>query len=122
MENTSSLIPYWIIFAVVLPVGLSTLIALPIWLKRRVLVGNLVGSLLVVVAIVVLIWQQLGVTLQAQATCGQPDANCRFDAQAIYAPYLYLVVIGWMDVFAIFIFSGIVEDRLKHRRLDRSQL
>ena len=122
MSDTAVIILDWLLYVVILPSALATLGAFPAWLKRRVTLGNLIGSVIVIAVIFVLIWQQYGAYVQAQATCTQSGIGCVSDAESLYMPYLYMVLLGWMDVFLLLFISGMVEDHLKRRRLDRSQL
>jgi hypothetical protein len=111
----------WFLWAVALPLALAVLVALPLWVKRRVIAGNVVGSVAVAMVIFVLIWQQYGMFAQSQASCTATGAGC-ISGLTMYTPYLYLVLVGWLDVFVLLIVSGVVEDRQRRRRLDRSRL
>jgi hypothetical protein len=104
---------FFIALAVLAPTLLATGLALPFWWRRRIIAGNVAGSAFVVLAVVVLIWYQWGQTLAAQTQC---VSNCYTDVQSIYTPFLLLVVLGWVDVFLLLVFSGLVEDCLKRKR------
>jgi NADH:ubiquinone oxidoreductase subunit 6 (subunit J) len=122
MSDVMGSILYWLIYVVLLPLTLGTLAALPAWLKRHPILGNLIGSGVIAAVIFVLIWQQYGAFVQAQAACAGSSAGCAASAEALYMPYLIMVVLGWVDVFILLFLSGMVEDRLKSRWLDRSRL
>jgi hypothetical protein len=109
MNNTLFLI----ITAVLAPTLLAAGLALPFWGRRRIIAGNVAGSVLILLAITVLIWYQYGITLDAQSQC---VSDCYTDVQSLYMPFLLLVVLGWVDVFILLILSGFVEDRLKRKR------
>src|SRR5690242_8788431 len=122
MSDISSLVFSWLLYVVILPLVPATLIALPIWLKRKVVFGNVVGSCVIAAVIFVLIWQQYGAYVQAQTACSQSSIGCSGAVDSPYTQYLLMVLIGWVDVFFLLVISGIVEDRQKRRRLDRSKL
>ena len=68
------------------------------------------------------IWQQYGAYIDAQAACTQGLSACPPRGVEMYTPYLMLVFMGWVDVFLLLIISGIIEDRTKRRWPDPSQL
>jgi uncharacterized membrane protein len=96
-----------------LPTLLAAGLALPFWGRRRIIAGNVAGSVLILLAITVLIWYRYGTLLAAQSQC---IGNCYADMQSLYTPFLLLVVMGWVDVFLLLILSGFVEDHLKRKR------
>lgn len=112
----------WFLWAVVLPLVLGALAAFPFWLNRRVIFGNVVGSCAIAAVIFILIWQQYGAFTQAQSSCAGGSPGCVTGGVSLYMPYLYLVLVGWLDVFVLLIVSGVVEDRQKRRHLDRNRL
>ena len=99
--------------AVLAPTLLAAGLALPFWARRRIIAGNVAGSVFILLAITILIWYRYGTTLAAQQAC---VSDCYPDAQSIYTPFLILVVLGWVDVFILLILSGLAEDRLKRKR------
>lgn len=112
-------IAIWALFAVALPFALGALVALPFWLKGRTTAGNLVGSFVIILAILILIGQQLGAYFQAQSSCvgvACPSANSTVVA------FLVMAGLGWLDAFLLLVLSGFVEDRRRERHFDRSRL
>ncbi len=93
---------------VLLPVGLASLLALPFWMRRRILIGNALGSALIGVWMIVIILQRFSVYFVA------PSA----DAGAILTPLLVPAVVGWVDVLIVFFISGAVEERAKRRYIN----
>lgn len=88
-----------------LPTTLGAAAALPFWLKRRMIMGNAIGSVVIAVVMIVFIIRQFADSINR--TAAQPDA--------IYVPLLVLVGLGWLDVLIMFFLSGAVEDRVKRR-------
>ena len=118
-----NLFTFWIPFAVLLPLIVGCLGALPAWLNRKAIMGNLIASAIIAAIVFFLIWQQYGVYVQAQTACGQGLSPCPPTGVDMYTPFLMLVLLGWLDVFFVLIISGVVEDNLKRRqRFDRSRL
>jgi hypothetical protein len=90
---------------VLLPTALGSAAALWFWLKRRMIIGNAIGSAVIAVIMIVFIVQRFADSFTQTAT--QPDA--------IFIPLLVLVGLGWLDVLIMFFISGAVEDRVKRR-------
>ena len=124
MSELNEPVANWVIFAVIIPLMVGALCALPLWWRRKVIVGNLIGSIVIAVAVFVMIWQQYGALVRTQANCSQQwTSNCAdITGVSQYTPYLILVLLGWVDVFFLLVISGIVEDRLRPRWLDTSKL
>jgi len=93
---------------VLLPVALAALVALPFWWRRRILIGNALGSALIGVWMIVIIIQRFSVYFVA------PSA----DAVGILTPLLVPAVLGWVDVLILFFISGAVEERAKRRYIN----
>lgn len=90
---------------VVLPVALAALVALPFWSRRRILIGNALGSAVIGVWMIVIIVQRFSVYFTA------PSA----DPNAILLPLVLPAIVGWVDVLILFFLSGAVEERAKKR-------
>ena len=95
---------WWGLIYVLLPTALGALAGLPFWLRRRVLLGNAVGSTVIAVVMIAFILQ----LIFSQLANG-------FLTQADLLPVGVLVVAGWVDVLLMFFLSGAVEDRVKRR-------
>ena len=96
------------IVLVVLPVALAALVALPFWWRRRILIGNALGSALIGVWMIVIIIQRFSVYFVA------PSA----DAVGILTPLLLPAVVGWVNVLILFFISGAVEERAKRHYIN----
>jgi hypothetical protein len=95
---------WWGLIYVLLPVALGTLAALPFWWKRRMLLGNALGSAAIAIVMIVFI-------LQVFAS----GISSGFLTQDSLAPLGVLVILGWVDVLILFFVSGAVEERVKKR-------
>ncbi len=124
MSEINEPIINWVIFVVLIPLALGAVCAFPAWWKRKTNFGNLLGSAAIAFVIFVLIWQQYGAFVRAQADCAQLWVSGCESVVGVsqYTPYLLMVLIAWVDVFFLLVLSGIVEDRLRPRWLDRAQL
>jgi hypothetical protein len=105
-----------LILGLVIPLVLGALGGLPFWLRRHVIAGNIVGSGIIAAAVIVLIWRAYGNIVRAQNEC---IFDCVRSFESIYAPLLWLVLLGWVAVFLLLIISGVVEDRVKRTSFKR---
>jgi mannitol-specific phosphotransferase system IIBC component len=93
---------------ILLPVLLGSLAGVLFWRKRRVLIGNAIGSGVIAAIMVLFILQRLG-EFMANPQPGQ-------------SPTIAMIVLaglGWLDVFILFFVSGFVEDRVAKNRAIR---
>jgi hypothetical protein len=95
---------WWGLIYVLFPTALGALAGLPLWLRRRVLLGNAVGSTVIAVVMIAFILQLIFSRLA--------DG---FFARAELLPVGLLVAAGWVNVLLMFFLSGAVEDRVKRR-------
>lgn len=93
---------------VLLPVALGVLVALPFWSRRRILIGNALGSAVIGVWMIVLIIQRFSVYFTAPVT----------DPNAILLPLVLPAIVGWVDVLILFFLSGTAEERAKKRYIN----
>lgn len=87
---------------IIFPVALASVAGLLFWVKRRVLIGNAVGSGIITAIMVLFILQRLGEFM------GNPTPS-----QSPTTAMLILAGVGWLDVFILFFVSGFVEDRVR---------
>lgn len=95
---------WWALVYGAFPVASGSLVALPFWLKRRMVLGNAVGSAVIAGVMTALILQFLLSAL---------DETALLDAQSWLVPTGALVVAGWVDVLVMFFIGGFVESRLR---------
>ena len=91
---------------VIFPAALGSAAAWLFWRKRRVLIGNAIGSAVIGVTMIFFIIQLFGV-LSGSGTVQRMDD--------LILPLGGLVALGWVDVLLLFILSGLVEDQVKKR-------
>lgn len=89
----------------VFPVALAALAGFLFWRKGRVLLGNAIGSGIIAAIMVLFILARFG-AFMANPIPGQEPINAM----------LLLAVVGWVDVFALFVISGVAEDRARIRQ------
>ncbi|GIV84506.1 MAG: hypothetical protein KatS3mg052_1513 [Candidatus Roseilinea sp.] len=95
---------WWGLVYMLLPVALGSLAALPFWLKRRVLLGNAIGSTVIAVVMIAFILQLFASLI-----------STGFLSPENLLPVGALVFVGWVDVLILFFLSGAVENRVKRR-------
>ncbi|MCS6773255.1 MAG: hypothetical protein RMM31_06685 [Anaerolineae bacterium] len=97
---------WWVLVYGLFPIALGSLVALPFWLKRRMVVGSAAGSAAIAIVMTALILQFLVSALSESAL---------LDTQAWLLPMGALVVAGWVDVLVMFFIGGFVESRVRSR-------
>ncbi len=105
---------YWIVMQLTVPPVLGLLVTIPFWRKSDVTFGNVVGSTVILVCAIALIFREyvevdrvVQACIDAGTTCWpKPSADTRF---AIYAS------VGLAEVFALFTLSLAVERRMSNR-------
>lgn len=117
--STLEVVLIWAVFVVLLPSALGALIALPFWRRGHMTAGNIIGSAMIALTIMLLIWRQLGAYFEAQGSCAGP--GCPAADEAVVA-FLVMAGLGWLDALILLILGGIVEDRRRRRQFDRSRL
>jgi hypothetical protein len=95
---------YALIYMLV-PTTLGALAALPFWMKRRVLLGNALGSAVIAVVMIFFILRVFAQSFSAIA----------LDPGGMFPTLAGLVFVGWIDVLILFFLSGAVENRVKKR-------
>ncbi len=87
---------------IILPVAMASVAGLLFWVKRRILIGNAIGSGIIATIMILFILQRLGEFM------GNPTPS-----QTPATAMLALAGVGWLDVFILFFISGFVEDRVR---------
>ncbi len=117
--STLQVIAIWALFVVALPSALGALVALPFWLKGRIIVGNIAGSFAIILVIVILIWRQIGAYFAGQAACPGPEC---VSPESTVVTLLVMAGLSWLDTLFLLMLSGVVEDRRRQKHFDRSRL
>lgn len=105
---------FWISIAATVPALLGLLVALPFWRRSDAIFGNVAGTAVIFAWAFGMIWREhveldrvVQACLDAGTVCWpEPSAFTRF---AIYA------FIGLAEVFAVFMLSLRVEERIRRR-------
>jgi hypothetical protein len=93
---------------IIIPTFIALIIALPIWLSKRIILGNIIGS--GVIAVIMIFWI---VTVFAEAF-----ANPALLQEPPLTRMIVIGVLGWVDVFILLIFSGRTEDYLRKKSIN----
>jgi len=97
---------WYVLVYVIFPTALGVVAALLFWRKRRVLIGNAIGSGAIGVTMIVYIVQQFGKLTNSSAA---------LTMDSLFLPLGTLVAVGWVDVLLLFFIGGAVEDQVKKR-------
>ncbi len=92
---------------VIVPTALGAAAAFLFWRKRRIIIGNAIGSGVIAVVMILFIIQLFGAATTGSVLSTSPDG--------IMLPMGGLVALGWLDVLLLFFLSGAVEERVKKR-------
>jgi hypothetical protein len=113
-QATTALNWYWIGVMAVVPLAVAFLVAFPIWRLQQAILGNLAGAAIIFATAIALVMREsielktiAQACVDAQTTCW-PDPP-EFTRDVIYAS------IGLVQVFALFLASLRVEQRLRSR-------
>jgi hypothetical protein len=93
---------------IVVPTAIALVVSLPIWLSKRIILGNVIGS--GIIAVIMIFWI---VVVFAEAFANP--------AQLQDPPLTRMIIIGvlgWVDVFILLIFSGRTEDYLRKKSIN----
>jgi hypothetical protein len=114
-------LPLTLAAATLLPIALGALAGLRFWRRRRVILGNVIASAVVGAVILFLIAQTFGMFF---ACSTEIDPSCGSQATLDFATRVLigLAVVGWIDVFALMIIGGVVEDAARKRSVRMEDL
>lgn len=104
--------------ALALPTLAALLVALPFWLNRDPLMGNVIGAGVIFLAVILLFAREYVELARLRQSCAQAGVACSIhpDDFIRYAIYGF---IGFLDVIALFMVSLAVEERLRRRNRAR---
>ncbi|MCW1969822.1 MAG: hypothetical protein KIH69_017045 [Anaerolineae bacterium] len=112
---------FWVLLYVVFPLSCGGLIALPLWLRRKIMIGNVIGSVVIALIMVVLVMRAYGNFVGDQDACRQSNYEsvvCNQDSMDVIYTMFGLVGVSWLDVFGLFALSGVVEDSQRRRNIN----
>ena len=107
----------WIALALTVPPLIGGLIALPIWLKKQPILGNLAGTIVIFGAAIALIGREHVELERITQACLDRGMTCWPNPTA-FARYAIYAFIALFEVFALFTISLRVEDRIRRSRYD----
>lgn len=104
----------WIALMATVPPVLALLVAAPVWRTKQMILGNLIGTAVIVAAAMGMILRESVELERITRRCLDSGYTCWPDPSAFmrYAIYAGLAL---LEVFALFTFSLKVEDNLRKR-------
>jgi hypothetical protein len=105
----------WIGIALIVPLAVGLIAALPFWWRQSdALIGNVVASGLIVAGTLLFVWREYLDLARVRAWCGEMSVACRiqphdFQRYAIYGG------IGFGEVMAVFVIGLSFEERARRR-------
>ena len=105
---------FWIVLALTVPPLMGGLIALPIWLKKQAILGNLAGTVVIFGAAIALIGREHVELERIAQACLERGVTCWPNPSA-FARYAIYAFIALFEVMALFSVSLTVETRIRRR-------
>jgi hypothetical protein len=109
---------FWIGAAIAVPTVAGFLIALPFWLLRHDIIGNVVGSGVILFGALLSILREY-VALRALRVAALKAGKAFHPAPEEFTRYAIYAGIGFAEVFALFIVGLLIEERLRRRERER---
>ena len=104
----------WIALMATVPSLAGLLVALPIWRTRQMILGNLAGTAVIVVAAMALILRESVELNSLTQACLDAGFTC-WPSPSAFARYAIYASVAMLEVFALFIVSLKVEERIRRR-------
>jgi hypothetical protein len=104
----------WIALEATVPPIVGVLCAIPFWRKAQMILGNIVASGLIFAAAMGLILREHVQLDRLTAQCLEEGFVCWPEPSA-FARFALYASIGMVEVFAVFLFSLFIEERVKRR-------
>ena len=105
---------FWIALALTVPPLMGGLVALPIWLKKQAILGNLAGTVVIFGAAIALIGREHVELERITQACLDRGVTCWPNPSA-FARYAIYAFIALFEVMALFSVSLKVETRIRRR-------
>jgi hypothetical protein len=112
--TTTELSWFWIAMMLTLPSVIGGLVAFAIWRSGQMILGNVAGSLVIFGSAMALILRESVDLDRLTRACLDAGFVCWPEPSA-FMRYAVYAVIGLVEVFALFIFSLVVEERIRNR-------
>jgi hypothetical protein len=110
-----------VLMYVVFPLVCGIIAASPFWYKRRIIIGNIIGSLIIAFIMIIMVLRTYGEYVGDREACRQSNYElpvCQQDDLSIIYNMFGLVGVSWLDVFGLFALSGFVEDKQRARNIN----
>ena len=108
---------FWIVLLATVPPIVGGLLALPCWLKSQPILGNIVGSVVIFAAAMVLIIRESVEIDRLTRACLDAGYTC-FPTPSGFSRYAIYAFIALFEVFALFTVSLRVEQKIRRSRYD----
>jgi hypothetical protein len=110
---------WWrVAIAIGVPTVAGLIIAVPLWLRRQVIIGNVLGGGVAFGIIIALMGRDFVERMRLDKLCGTPGFRCVSGVDA-HVPFLMHALIGMADVGIVFVISLYVEERVRNATLRR---
>ena len=107
----------WIALMATLPPIVGAAVAVPCWLKKQPILGNLAGTAVIFGCALGLILRESAELDRLGRACIDAGYYC-FPSPGAFTRYAIYAFIGLFEVFALFLASLSVEDRVRRRGYD----
>jgi hypothetical protein len=105
----------WIGIALTVPLGVGLAAALPFWWRQRdALIGNVIGSGLIVGCVLLFIWREYLELAALRTSCMERNVACRFRPPDFHRYAIY-GGIGFAEVMVVFVVGLSLEERARRR-------
>jgi hypothetical protein len=104
----------WIVLMAAAPPIVGVLVAFPVWRTKRMILGNLAGTLVILGIALALILRESAEIDAVTRACLDAGFTC-WPVPAAFTRYAIYASIGMLEVFGLFTLSLTVERRLRDR-------
>lgn len=104
----------WILLGLTVPPIVAIIAAIPLWRRQQWIFGNIVGTVFIFASALALIFREYVEIDLAVTDCLEQGFTCFPDPSA-FARFATYAAIGLLEIFALFMLSLWVEQRLRRR-------
>jgi len=98
----------------VVPPAAALLAAVPLWREKYPIFGNLVGTFIILASALALIMREYAVIDRVTRACLEAGTTC-WPQPSAFARYAIYTGVGFVEVFALFLYSLRVERKIRDR-------